>query len=105
MLDESIGIVRPTILAAAVEVRLMADAVDAARTACDELSAIAAARDLPLLTATAAFASGCVLLAEGDAAAALAELRRAYVSFHALEMPYDAARSRVQLADACRGAR
>jgi DNA-binding NarL/FixJ family response regulator len=43
-----------------------------------------------------------VLLAAGDPAAALVELRRAHLVWRELEVPYDAARSRVQIGLACR---
>ena len=59
---------------------------------------VADAVDAPLLRAVAAYATGSVLLAEGDAGAALAALRRACVGWRDLEMPYDAARARVQIA-------
>ena len=50
----------------------------------------------------AAYCSGSVLLAEGDAMGALVELRRAGAAWRDLEMPYDAARASVQIARACR---
>ena len=103
MLDETRGrIDRPTMLSAAVDVRLAAGDVVGARAACEELSMIADARGVPLLTAKSAYASGTVLLAEGDEHAALSALRRACTAWLDLEMPYDAARARVQIASACR---
>ena len=42
-------------------------------------------------------AAGAVLLAEGDPAAALEALRRAWTRFQELDAPYDAARVRVQI--------
>jgi DNA-binding CsgD family transcriptional regulator len=39
-----------------------------------------------------------VLLAAGDAGAACVELRRAWVAWHELEAPYEAARVRLQMA-------
>jgi DNA-binding NarL/FixJ family response regulator len=45
---------------------------------------------------------GSVLLAEGDAHGALAELRRAASLWSELEAPYDAAQTRVQVGLACR---
>ena len=56
----------------------------------------------PYVQAVAAYCSGSVLLAEGDAMAALVELRRAGAAWRELEMPYDAARASVQIAGACR---
>ena len=49
----------------------------------------------------ASYAIGSVLLA-ADPAAALAELRRAHVVWWEVDVPYDAARARVQIALACR---
>ena len=56
----------------------------------------------PYVQAMAAYCSGSVLLAEGDAMGALVELRRAGAAWRDLEMPYDAARASVQIARACR---
>ena len=57
--------------------------------------AIAADLGAPLLRAVAAHATGAVLLAEGDAAAALAALRGAWTAWQELDAPYEAARVRV----------
>jgi DNA-binding CsgD family transcriptional regulator len=93
---------RPALLAAAVEILLAAGDVDGARAARDELVALAAAIDRPLLRAIAACATGSVRLAEGDATAALPELRAAAIAWRGLGVPYDEARARVLLALACR---
>ena len=53
----------------------------------------------------AAHANGAVLLAEGDARAALAPLRRAWTAWRELEAPYEAARVRVLIGLALPGAR
>jgi ATP/maltotriose-dependent transcriptional regulator MalT len=95
-------VARSKVLAAYVEIVLAADDVPTARTAVDELSAIAADLDMPLLQAVSARAHGEVLLAEGDAGAALATLRRAWMAWQDIEAPYDAARVRVLVARACR---
>jgi len=103
MAEESRGGIRhPGILAAAVEVLLAAGEVDRARSACVELDGLAGTSDTPLLRAAADHAIGSVLLAEGDATGALPALRRAYATWRELEMPFDAARARVQVALACR---
>jgi DNA-binding NarL/FixJ family response regulator len=86
---------RAKVLAAYVEIVLATGDVAAARAAADELSQIAADFAAPLLQAVAAHAHGAVLLAEGDARAALDVLREACKAWVALEAPYDAARSRV----------
>ena len=103
MLDESRGQPqRSTMLAAFIEIMLAAGDIEAAGSAADELETIAARADVLLLGAVAAFATGSVRLAQGDAAAALTELRRACTKWNELEMPYDVARARVQIAFACR---
>jgi ATP/maltotriose-dependent transcriptional regulator MalT len=93
---------RAVILAAAVEVLLAAGDVDAAQSASDELARIAEDVDLPLLHAMAGYAAGAVRLAAGEPQAALAHLRQACKEWRELAMPYDAARSRVLMAQACR---
>ena len=62
---------------------------------------LAAELGTPLLRAHAARAAGAVLVAEGDPKAALVELRSAFNEFHALGVRYDAARTRLLIADAC----
>jgi DNA-binding NarL/FixJ family response regulator len=93
---------RPAVLAAYVEILLAANDVPAARAAADELSEIAAAFDAPFLRALSAHAAGAVLLAEGDARAALGALRTAWAGWQELEAPYEAARVRVLIGLACR---
>ena len=103
MVEESNGqFIRPTMLAASVEIMLATGDFDTARSAADELAAIADVVEAPLLHAMVDYATGSVLLADGDAAAALAVLRRACAALRELEMPYDAARARVQIGLACR---
>ena len=80
---------------------LVADDVEGARSALDELTKIADAVDGPLLRAITAYAAGLVLLAEGDPPAALGALRRAHKAWHDLDMPYDAARARARIGIAC----
>ena len=92
---------RPRLLAAYVEIMLAANDVDAARTAALELRELAEEIDVPFLHAMGAQAHGAVLLAQGDARAALASLRRASSQFQELEAPYEAARVRVLVASAC----
>ena len=41
------------------------------------------------------------MLAEGDAGEALSHLRRACRAFHEIDLPYEAARSEVRIAEAC----
>jgi ATP/maltotriose-dependent transcriptional regulator MalT len=93
---------RADVLAAGVEIMLAAEDVDAARAQADELGAIAAGIDAPQLQAMAASAAGAVLLAEGDSRAALGVLRRAASTWHELRAPYEEARLRVLVGQACR---
>jgi tetratricopeptide (TPR) repeat protein len=92
---------RPRLLAAHVEVMVASGDVAAARIAADELAAIAADLDVPMARALASHAQGAVLLAEGEAGAALPELRRAWRAWQALEVPYEAARVRVLIGLGC----
>ncbi|HEV2928057.1 MAG TPA: LuxR C-terminal-related transcriptional regulator, partial [Propionibacteriaceae bacterium] len=93
---------RPRLLSAAVEIALASKEVEAARSAVDELIELAAERDVVLLNAMAAQAGAVVLLAEGDARAALSAARRAWSSWQELDAPYEAARARVVVGMACR---
>jgi DNA-binding CsgD family transcriptional regulator len=93
---------RANLLAGYVEIMLAAGDVAAARAAADELSAIAGDLGAPLLGAMAAHAQGAVLQGEGDLPAALAALRRAWMAWQELEVPYEAARVRVLVGLACR---
>jgi DNA-binding CsgD family transcriptional regulator len=92
---------RARMLGPYVEIVLAVGDIAAARTAADELRGIAAELGMPLLRAQAARAGGAVLLAEGTFKAALIELRKALIEFHGLGVRYDAARTRLLVADAC----
>jgi DNA-binding NarL/FixJ family response regulator len=89
------------LLPAYVEIMLAADDVDAAAVASTELEEIAGQQGSEAIDAMSWHARGAVLLAEGDAQAALAPLRNAYRAWQQLEVPYDAARSRALLGLAC----
>lgn len=103
MLEESSDrLSRAGILAAAVEILLAEERLDAAHAASEELTALAAARQLPLLDAVAWYATGCVLLAEHAPQAALRALRDAARRWRELSMPFEEARARVHIARACR---
>ena len=88
---------RARVLAAFVEIVLATGDIDGASAAAGELAQLAADIDAPLLYAIAAHARGAVLLAGGDAAAALVALRDACAAWSVLEAPYDHARSRLLL--------
>ena len=95
-------VIRCRVLPVYIEVMLAADDIPAARTAADDLAAIADESEAPFLRAVAARARGAVLLAEGDHRGAIPELRRAWTTWEELEAPYEAARVRVLLGVACR---
>ena len=92
---------RTRLLAPYVEIVLSTGDSAAARDAAEELRQVAAMLGTPLLRAHAARSFGAVLAAEGEPKAALVELRRAFNEFHALGVRYDAARTRLLLAEAC----
>ena len=96
---------RPRLLDAFVEIALAAGHVASAGAAADELATLAGELEAPLLVALAARAEGSVLLAEGEVASGLDELQRALAAWQALEAPYEAARVRMLVAQACRPAR
>lgn len=93
---------RAKLLPAHVEIALAVADVSAARDAADELTEIAGTYDTPALRATAGYANGSVLLAEGDARRALGALRGAWDEWRALQAPYEAARTRVLIGLGCR---
>jgi DNA-binding CsgD family transcriptional regulator/tetratricopeptide (TPR) repeat protein len=96
------GSARARILGPYVEIMLAGAEHEAARTAADELAALAADIGTAYLRAVAAAAHGAVLLAAGDAEAALPALRQAWSGWRGLEVPYEAARVRMLIGLACR---
>jgi DNA-binding CsgD family transcriptional regulator/tetratricopeptide (TPR) repeat protein len=96
------AVARSRLLAPYVEIVLAGGDVTAAREAADELSRIATEWNTPLLHALSSHATGSVLLAEGDARAALAALRRAWAGWRELDAPYEGARARMLIGLACR---
>ncbi len=101
--DEATGIFdRARLLGPLVEVMLATGSTSAARLASDEMVQIASDVSAPLLAAMAQRAHGAVLLAEGDPRAALTALRSSWAEWQALDAPYEAARTRVLVAIACR---
>jgi ATP/maltotriose-dependent transcriptional regulator MalT len=93
---------RAVLLPAYVEIMLAAGETDAARGACEELESVAERYSSAMLAAIAAFERGAVELAGGNAARALEFLRRALDAWRTLEAPYEVARARVLIAQACR---
>lgn len=103
VLDEARDrVTRLKVLPTHAEIMLEAGDVPAARTSADELAELAVAHDAPLLNALAAYATGSVLIAEGDVRAGLGALRKAWTAWQAMDAPYEAARTRVLIGLACR---
>jgi DNA-binding CsgD family transcriptional regulator len=102
VLEETSGSPRRTaILPACAEIMLAAGDLAAAREACAELEALAAGSASDQLAAVVAHTRGAVELAGGDARGALPGLRRALAAWHDLDAPYEAARVRLLVAQAC----
>ena len=93
---------RAKLLPAQVEVAIETGATDLARAAAEELTSIAETYGSPALVARAAYARGLVELSQGHAAPASATLRRAWRLSKDCDLPYEAARARVSLAQAYR---
>jgi ATP/maltotriose-dependent transcriptional regulator MalT len=101
--DTSSRPARARLLPAMVDIALAASDLERARGAADELTDIAESLDAPFLSAAARQARGAVLLASGDAGAALVALRQAWTAWQDVDVPYEAARVRVQIGRACLG--
>jgi DNA-binding CsgD family transcriptional regulator len=93
---------RSHLLPGAVEVLLAAGETDHADELSVELAAIAGSFGCPALRAMAGYARGGVLLARGEPAAALPELRVATHEWQRLSSPYETARCRVLIGRALR---
>lgn len=93
---------RTRLLPACIEILLTAGDVKGARDACRDLMEVARTFDTGVLGAMVEQACGSVALAEGQAAAALCTLRRAFEFWQNAEAPYPAARARELLGLACR---
>ncbi|UGS34941.1 LuxR family transcriptional regulator [Capillimicrobium parvum] len=92
---------RAALLPAVIEIALAVDDMEAARSACLELAEIAADYEAGMLDAAVLYAKGAVDLAQGDPEPALVLLRRAWEAWQELGAPYEAARARVLIAQAC----
>jgi ATP/maltotriose-dependent transcriptional regulator MalT len=93
---------RARLLPAQVEIMLAVGEVKAAADAASELTEIASGYETAALRALADHAHGAVLLAEGDARAAVVALRGAWQVWRELEAPYETARLRVLVGLGCR---
>jgi ATP/maltotriose-dependent transcriptional regulator MalT len=93
---------RAPLLPAAAEVLAAAGDLAGAAQAAAELAAVAEELGTRALVAMSGQATGTVHLAEGSAEKALPALRAACRQWHELDVPYEAARTRVLIAQACR---
>jgi DNA-binding CsgD family transcriptional regulator len=93
---------RANLLPAYVEIMLAAGDVEEARSGCRELQEIAGRYESAMLAALVAHARGASELAAGEARSALVSLRQAGETWQELDAPYDAARARLLVAEACR---
>lgn len=93
---------RARLCVAHVEIALAAADIGAADTTASELERTAVTYSSPGLLAAAKRARGAVLAAQGRAPEALVELREACRRWQEVEAPYEAARTRLLLADAHR---
>jgi class 3 adenylate cyclase len=98
---------RARLLPAQIEIALVAGDVATARSAAEELEAIAedykiAEAATPALEASVRSAWGAVLLSDGDVGGAVTCLRRALKIWRDIDAPYDAARARLLLGQAYR---
>ena len=93
---------RSQLLPAFVEIMLAGRDVTAASEATTELAQLAERYRTPAVRARAALAHGAVQLATGEPGRALPALRQAHRLWHGLDAPYEAARARVLVGQACR---
>jgi len=91
--------VRPDVLAACVDIAVRVPDIELARAAAAELDDFAAAATSPLLRALAARADGQVALSDGRHADGLSALRRSWRAWQDLDMPYEAAVTRVLIGE------
>ena len=96
------SLARAEVLLSAVEILTSVDDLTTARAAAEELTRISEQVPALALRAFAAHATGALHLAEGDLPASVNSLREAWTLWQELEAPYQAARVRVLLGQACR---
>jgi ATP/maltotriose-dependent transcriptional regulator MalT len=101
MSERQNSVSRAEVLLAAAQILTSVDDVATARLAAEELARMRERWAATALGAMATHAAGTVCLAEGDLSAALNHLREAWMLWQELEVPYQAARVRVLLGQAC----
>ena len=99
---ESHAFIHARLLPAAVEIGLAAGDLDSVSQYVSELEQIAGSFRTIAVSATAEHAGGLLLLARGEAATAVARLRRAVELWHEIGAPYETARARTALGEALR---
>ncbi|HEX6758989.1 MAG TPA: adenylate/guanylate cyclase domain-containing protein [Propionibacteriaceae bacterium] len=99
---ESRAFVQARLLPAAVEIGLAAGDLDSVSQHVAELEQIAGSFRTTAVTAAAEYARGLLLLAQGDAATALARQRHAVELWHEIGAPYETAKARTALGEAFR---
>jgi ATP/maltotriose-dependent transcriptional regulator MalT len=92
---------RGRFLPAYFEIMVAIGDLEAAKRACDELEALRAEFPTEVVHAQAAHARGVLNLRGLDARGALVRLRESFQRWSHLEAPYEAARVRVPIAEAC----
>lgn len=100
--EHPVSVLRPSLLAARVDLAVAAGDLASATACAGELSGLAASAEAPYLHALAAYAEGSVRLASDDPRGAVSCLRRAWSLWTRVEAPYEAARTRLLVARACR---
>lgn len=95
------SVTRARLLPAFADIMLAVGRLDSAREASNELAEIARRNDVAYLEAAASYAAGGVSLAGGAARDAVRLLRAAETAWNQLEIPYEVARTRALLAEAC----
>ncbi len=93
---------RARLLPAHIDIMLASGELEEARRARDELRELARAFDADALQAVVAQADGAIAIAQGHPHAALDPLRGAFEIWMHFDAPYEAARVRVLIGDACR---
>jgi ATP/maltotriose-dependent transcriptional regulator MalT len=92
---------RAGLLPARAEIALALGEVGEARGVAAELAEVATSSGRPMLAALAGQVGGSVELVEGNSQAALVSLRRAWQLWEEVGAPYESARTRVLVAQAC----
>jgi class 3 adenylate cyclase len=100
--EQPMALARARLLPASVEIALAAHDVAEAREGAEELGEIASSFDAPLWHASAHQALGAVLTFEGEAPAAIVELRKALRHWTEADLPFETAQARRWLAMAHR---